>query len=150
MTYTISQLEGMSETICVLHVKTLEEAKYHLKLIFNVTNEFYQHSTLTPIYGNGQRSTNSPTAWLFVSNIIFKCYQKHAHGASYQDPENCNKIHLYLLGFVDDINLYNNLFYVNQNDTPNYYYNYTRIHNYLVTSFGQQVVNFSQGNVLTL
>ena len=106
----------MPKTICVAHAKTLEEAKYNLKLMFNVTDEFYQHSTLRPIYGNGQESTISPAAWLFISNVIFKCHQKHAHGVSYQDLEKRNKINLYLSGFVDDINLYSNLFYVNHND----------------------------------
>ena len=60
----------MPKTICVAHAKTLEEAKYYLKLMFNITHEFYQHSTLTLINGNGQGSTNYPAAWLFIHNII--------------------------------------------------------------------------------
>ena len=60
MTPDMSQLKRIPRTICIFHIKTIEEAKYHLELMFNVTNEFYQHSTLTPIYRNGQGSTNYP------------------------------------------------------------------------------------------
>ena len=65
LTSAISQTEGMPKTICVLHAKTLEEAKYYLKTMFDVSDEFYKNGTFTPIYGNGQGSTNSPSAWLF-------------------------------------------------------------------------------------
>ena len=41
MTSAISQLEEIPKTIFVVHVKILEEEKYHLKLMFNITDEFY-------------------------------------------------------------------------------------------------------------
>ena len=53
---------------------------------------------------------------MFLSNIIFKPHQKHAHGTSYQDAEKRNRVHLYLSRFVCDINLCSNLFYINHND----------------------------------
>ena len=73
----------MPKTICVLHAKTLEQAKYYLKIMFEVSEEHYSHSQFTPIYGNGQGSTNSTHAWLFISNDIFKCHSQEATGASY-------------------------------------------------------------------
>jgi hypothetical protein len=100
----------MPKTICVLHAKTLEKAKYYLKVMFEVSDKFYQHGSFTPIYGNGQGSTNSPSAWLFISNNIFKCHCKHANGAYYTDPDNETEVQLYLAGFVDDINIYANKF----------------------------------------
>ena len=118
MTSAIRQLEVMPKTICIVHIKTIGEGKHHLNLMPIVINDFYQHSTLTPIYGNGQGSTNPPVAWLFILNITFKCHHKHAHGTFHQDLKKNNKVHLYLLGSVDDINLYSNLFYINHNDIP--------------------------------
>ena len=106
----------MPKTICVLHAKTLEQAKYYLKIMFEVSEEFYSHSQFTPIYGNGQGSTNSTHAWLFISNDIFKCHSREASGALYNDPTKNLSVSLYLAGFVDDINLYANLFQMNKDD----------------------------------
>ena len=79
--------------------------------MFNVSESFYQHGKFIPIYGNGQGSINSPSAWLFISNNIFKCHCKNAYGAQYQDPEGTITVRLYLAGFVDDTNLYANIFH---------------------------------------
>ena len=110
LTSATSQVNGMPKSICIVHAKTLQEAKYHLKIMLNISEEYYQNGELTPIYGNGQGSTNSPSAWLFISNVIFKCHRKKAHGSYYADPQRLHSVHLYITGFVDDINIFNNLF----------------------------------------
>ena len=96
LTPTVSTPEGMPKTIFVVHISTLEQARYHLKLMLNVMDRCYFHRSLTPIYGNGQGSTNSPSAWLFISNYIFKCHNKRAHRTKYQDPERQHIVQLYL------------------------------------------------------
>ena len=111
LTSAISQHNGMPATICILHASTLEQAKYYLKVMFNVSDRWYQHSSITPIFGNGQGSTNSPNAWLFISNKIVKCYKHQAHGAVYSDPEEHHKIAIHIAGFVDDKTLFSNCFY---------------------------------------
>ena len=95
LTSAISQLEGMIKIVCVLCVKTLKEAKYHLRLTLNLTNKYYQHSQLTLISGVGQGSTNSQSDWFHVSNHIFKYHQKQAHSELYTDPEGQYNIYLF-------------------------------------------------------
>ena len=74
ITSAVSQQEGMPKNICVLHASTLKQAKYYLKVMFDISDDYYQHGTFTPIYGNGQGSTNSSSAWLYISNYILKCH----------------------------------------------------------------------------
>ena len=62
LTSATIQTEGMPRTICILHAETLKKAKYYLKVMFGVSEKYYQHGVFTPIYGNGQGSTNSPSA----------------------------------------------------------------------------------------
>ena len=38
LTSAVSQTEGMPKTLCVLHAKTLEQAKYHLKRQYTTKN----------------------------------------------------------------------------------------------------------------
>ena len=97
--------------MCILHANTLEAAKYHLKHLFKVSEDHYQHSTLIPIYGNGQGSANSPAVWLFISNVLFKCQHYHGHGTVYTDPANTIKTRICVVGFVDDTTIYVNNFY---------------------------------------
>ena len=82
----------------------------------NISEEWYQHSSLTPIFGNGQGSTNSPNAWLFISNNIIKCYKKEATGATYSDPERQHQLTIHIAGFVDDKTLFSNCFYCLDNE----------------------------------
>ena len=81
-----------------------------MKVLFNVSDTIYQHGVLTPVYGNGQGSTNSCDAWVYCSNQIFKTYRTEAKGAYYNEPLQHYSINLYLAGFINDINLYTNLF----------------------------------------
>jgi hypothetical protein len=98
--------------------KTLAEVRYHLKTQLGVTDEFYQHCTISPIYGTGQGSGNSPTVWLVVSSILFRCYSAAAHGARFESPDGSVCIDLYRVGFVDDTCSYVNQFLSHTNPTP--------------------------------
>ena len=55
-----SRAFGMSKNVTMVWAKTIEEAKYKLKLNASVTEEFYAHCTITPIHGIGQGSSNGP------------------------------------------------------------------------------------------
>jgi hypothetical protein len=59
--------------------KTLEEVKYHLKTQLGVSEDHYKHYQISPVYGTGQGSGNSPTVWLVISSILFICYSEKAH-----------------------------------------------------------------------
>jgi hypothetical protein len=44
-------------------VISLLKAKYYLKTILGVSQEYYSHSEMTPVYGNGQSAGDSPSQW---------------------------------------------------------------------------------------
>ena len=97
-----SRIHGLHRYVVLVQGKTLEEVKYHLKTQLRVSDEFYQHCTITPIYGTGQGSGNSPTIWLVVSSILFTCYSKRAYGARFESPDRSICLDLFRVGFVDD------------------------------------------------
>jgi hypothetical protein len=113
-----SRSHGLNRTIAIVQGKTLSEVRYHLKTQLGVTDEFYQHSAASPIYGTGQGSGNSPTVWLVISSILFRCYSATAHGARFESPDGSIGIDLYRVGFVDDTCSYVNQFLSNSNPTP--------------------------------
>jgi hypothetical protein len=51
---------NLHRDVIFVHARTLKEAKYKLKTIIGVPNNFYTHCQLFPIYGTGQESANSP------------------------------------------------------------------------------------------
>jgi hypothetical protein len=106
------------ELIAIVQGKTLSEVRYHLKTQLGVTDKFYQHSTISSIYGTGQGSGNSPTVWLVISSILFCCYSATAHGARFESPDGSVGINLYCIGFVDDTCSYVNQFLDNTNPAP--------------------------------
>ena len=73
---------------------------------------------MTPIYGTGQGSGNSPAIWLVVSSILFQCYSKQAHGARFQSPDCSVCIDLFRVGFVDETCGYVNTFNLDIPSTP--------------------------------
>ena len=105
-----SRSHGLHRYVALVQGKTLEEVKYHLKTQLGVSEDFYQHCTVTPIYGTGQGSGNSPTIWLVVSSILFKCYSKRAFGARFESPDRSICVDLFRVGFVDDTCGYVNQF----------------------------------------
>ena len=85
-----------------------------------MTDEYYQHCTITPIYGTGQGSANSPTIWLVVSSILFRCFSKQAHGARFETPEKKICIDIFRVGFDDDTCGYVNEFSLDVPSTPDW------------------------------
>eukprot|EP00957_Ditylum_brightwellii_P011988 904488-Ditylum_brightwellii.AAC.1 len=68
-----------------VHAQTLEEAKFKLKTVLEVSDEFYQHCQAFPIYDMGQYSTKSPTIWLMTSSTLFNIHDELGNGASFCD-----------------------------------------------------------------
>ena len=93
---------GIHRHVALVQGRTLEDVKYHLKTQLGVSEEAYKHCIITPIYGTGQGSGNSPTIWLVVSSILFRCYSKRAHGARFESPDCSVCVDIFRVGFVDD------------------------------------------------
>jgi hypothetical protein len=113
-----SRSHGLHRLIAIVQGKTLSEVRYHLKTQLGVTDEFYQHCTISPIDGTGQGSGNSPTVWLVVSSILFHCYSAKAYGARFASPDGSVSLELFRVGFVDDTCSYVNKFFADVPPTP--------------------------------
>ena len=82
----ISHHFGVPEEICQTVGETLRTMKFRLRTAMGDSEEYYCHSTDTPIHGVGQGGTASPAFWLLVSSALFDCHQKKAQGMTMQDP----------------------------------------------------------------
>ena len=78
------------------------QAKYVLKTKLGVSEEFYSHCKLFPIYGSGQGAGNSLGIWCCISCNLFTCYESEAHSASFYSPDLKTHCKIYMIGFVDD------------------------------------------------
>jgi hypothetical protein len=70
----LGRRHGLHRNIVFVHAATLHEAKYKLKTVLGVSDEFYTHCECYPIYGTGQGSANSPVIWTIVSSVLFDCH----------------------------------------------------------------------------
>ena len=88
----------------------MEKAKYCLKTALGVSDEYYQHCQLYPIYGSGQGATNSPQTWLIISSTLCDMFEESAHGATFVSPDQVHQVLLAILGLVNDANNQENEF----------------------------------------
>ena len=93
---------GTPANVCYVMATTLLEARYKLKTSLGLSESYYKHCENFPIYGSGQGSGNSPVLWVFISSILFNCHNSKAHGATFQSINNKHKLHISMIGFVDD------------------------------------------------
>jgi hypothetical protein len=102
----------------MVNAKTLEEAKFKIKTMLGVTEEFCQNCLLFPIYGTGQESGNSPQMWCVISSVPFDCHAERAHGATFESPDRSESITVCMIGFVDDSTSSVNDFFSNTQPDP--------------------------------
>jgi hypothetical protein len=109
-----SRKYGQSANVCMVQGNTLQEARYHLKTKFGISEEYVTHTRETPWFGTGQGSGNSPMYWLLISSTLYDIYaQQVTGGAKYVTPDGKLQIQLNQLGFVDDVNNRTNLPWTN-------------------------------------
>jgi len=107
----------LHRNIIFVHAKTLAEAKFKLKTALEVSDDYYQHCKMFPIYGTGQGSTNSPTILLIISSTLFDIHKELSNRATFSDTVQEIEVHITLVGFVDDVTGQTNDFY-NEDVTP--------------------------------
>jgi hypothetical protein len=73
--------------IIFIHVQTLEEAEFKLKMSTKISDTTYRHCVKFPIHGTGQGSSNSPMLWCFISSVLFQSHNKQAHGMEFTSPD---------------------------------------------------------------
>ena len=80
----------------------LEKAEYKLKTLFKLSKTGYKYTKSHPIHQLGQGATNSPALWMFISSILFDCYDNKAAGAIFWSLDEKVKVTICMVGFVDD------------------------------------------------
>eukprot|EP00957_Ditylum_brightwellii_P204366 15338884-Ditylum_brightwellii.AAC.1 len=88
----------------------LEEAKFRLKTALGVSDEYYTHCCMYPIYRSGQGATNNPQIWLAISSTMCGICKECAQGAEFVSPNQAVSVLLAILGFVDDVTNQVNMF----------------------------------------
>jgi len=98
----INRKYGLHRKIVLIHAKTLQEARFHLRTSLGYSKNFYSHTIEFPIHGSGQGSGNSPSIWLLISSTLCDIHQQSSYGATFTSPDGDDKIKLTMVGFVDD------------------------------------------------
>jgi hypothetical protein len=93
---------GIHKNVAFVMVTTLQECKYKLKTLLGISDEYYKHCKIFPIYGTGQSRGNSPAIWCIISSVLFDCHESQAHGATFESPDCTQRITFYMIGFVND------------------------------------------------
>lgn len=101
----VSRKLGVPMTATMSNARTLETADFRIRTELGVSDTGYTHSPPDfPIYGTGQGSGNSPQVYCFLSSVMFDCYEKMNHPATYCSPDRTQPLNIAMIGFVDDSN----------------------------------------------
>jgi hypothetical protein len=98
----VSRSYGMHRTLCIVHARFLEDAKYLLRTKLGISEESYSHCEEYPIYGTGQGSSNSPVLWALISSKAFDVQEATTNGAIFLSPCRTKSVRVFMVGFVDD------------------------------------------------
>ena len=98
----VSRKFGMAPSVTLANARTLENAQYRIRTDLGLAPTGYTHSPEHPIFGTGQGSANSPMLWLFISSVLYDCYDTQAHAATYCSPDRQQPTSFGMVGFVDD------------------------------------------------
>ena len=98
----VNRKYGLHRQVVAVHASTLQQAQFCLKTATGVSELQYSHCDQYPIHGTGQGSGNSPCIWLFISSTLFDIHAQLSHGVTFVSPDGKNKVHMSMVGFVDD------------------------------------------------
>ena len=98
----INRKYGIHRKVVAIHASTLHQARFHLRTLSGISEQFYNHSIEFPVYGSGQGSGNSPGIWLFISSTLCDIHNKQSHGATFTNPDGTESVTISMVGFVDD------------------------------------------------
>jgi hypothetical protein len=107
----INRKYGLHKNVTTLHARTLQTARFlHLRSPDGtISEESYSHDEDYPIYGSGQGSGNSPCICLLISSTLCDVHNTIAHGSTFISPDESDRVHMSMVGFVDDCTgTYNN------------------------------------------
>lgn len=87
---------GQHRNVVLVNANTLLHAKYLLKTKLGVSENFYAHTSLTPVFGSGQGAGNSPGIWCAISSVLFETYEAKSNGAEFLSPHCKTKMKLFM------------------------------------------------------
>ena len=82
----ISRKFGVSDQVCTLHAKTLNNTKYYIKTAFETSTTSYISMEESKIYGQGQGARSSGTSWTFISVPLMTTLEKSSIGCKIISP----------------------------------------------------------------
>eukprot|EP00957_Ditylum_brightwellii_P173853 13235765-Ditylum_brightwellii.AAC.1 len=86
----------------------LYSLRYTITIAFGEGAHQNWRKLLVYVFGIGQGLTDSPSGWLFISNVILKCYTQLAKGCILQDPTEMISMPTHADMFVNDNTLMHN------------------------------------------
>lgn len=84
----------------------MKDTKYIIKHQKGLSPYPNGHNLPDPFYGAGQGAGDSCTRWGFISDIIIKAYNTHAHSAEITSPISLATSNRRVQAFVDDSRLF--------------------------------------------
>jgi hypothetical protein len=105
----INRKYGLHQKVVAVHASTLQHARFHLRTIAGISDQYYSHSIQFPVHGSGQGSGNLPGIWLFISSTLCDVHNSVSHGATFTTPDSLETVSISMVGFVDNsTGTYNN------------------------------------------
>ena len=84
----------------------LTKAKYHLKTLLGISDEYYTSTEEHPVHGSGQGCKGLPGFWVIVSTLIILLMKNKTDGIQFTAPLTSEEINRIIDGFVDDTTLW--------------------------------------------
>jgi len=88
----------------------LTKAKYHLKTLLGISDEYYTSTEEHPVHGSGQGGKGLPGCRVIVSTLIISLMKNKTDGIQFTAPLTSKEINRIIDGFVDDTTLWQNTF----------------------------------------
>eukprot|EP00957_Ditylum_brightwellii_P204753 15340713-Ditylum_brightwellii.AAC.1 len=82
LTSLLLQSLGLPKPTTRCSVLLNKNMKHHIKTTAGIIEEFYQHSSQTPKFGEGQGKASSPPNWLFLSSTLLAALHAICSGIS--------------------------------------------------------------------
>eukprot|EP00957_Ditylum_brightwellii_P101533 7737860-Ditylum_brightwellii.AAC.1 len=83
---------GLPYQCCFFLATILDNLRYVLATAFGEAPYVNWHMFIVAVFGIGQGATDGPAVWLFISNVILKCYSWLAHRCKIFGPSKDNHI----------------------------------------------------------
>ena len=97
---------GMPVNAVKLHANTLNQMQYRVKTTFGESDDVYQGSAKSPLFGTGQGSGASPAVWLTLVVVLMNTLERIVpHRLQFTSPDDSYQHSRLIDAFVDDTSI---------------------------------------------